>query len=277
MISQNNLYNPFEASFLGIFVTNNLNDTKVKTGIILEDIDLYFQPVPEPVTASVFLVVNIIFIAIGSYITFKVLAMIRKEDGILKKLTRNFMVSQLISWPLYFSLISITNFIHSFPPVIVQWLCPVLWFVLYFSLSLCFSHSFMTSIMRYFFIVHNERAQLLGKEKAKKLFHMISILIPLLLTIWRAIETQDLDTFSTFNKCYGKHHRTFLVETSTLKVFKKNFCEIPDYHNLDGYVEVIKAFSKNVFCISNTVTLLVISSNLTEAIVYFLLFSHMYR
>ena len=187
------------------------------------------------------------------------------------------MVSQLISWPLLFSCIGITNFIHSFPPVIVQWLCPVLWFVLYFCLNLCTSHSFMTSIMRYFFIVHNERAQLLGKEKAKKLFHIMSILIPLLLTIWRAIETYDLDTFSTFNKCYGKHHRTFLVETSTLKVFKKNFCEIPDYHNVDGYVEVIKAFLKNVFCISNTVAMLVISSNLTEGIVYFLLFSHMYR
>ena len=277
MISQNNLYNPFEASFLGILVTNNLNDTEVKIGIFLEDIDLYFQPVPEPATASVFLVVNMMLIAIGSCITFKVLAMIRKENSILKKLTRNFMVSQLISWPLFFSSNSITHFIHSFPPVVVQWLCPILWFVLYFCLNLCTSHSFMTSIMRYFFIVHNERAMSVGKEKVKKLFHLISILIPLLLTIWKAIETSDLDTFSTFNKCYGKHHRTFLVETSTLNVFKKNFCEIPDYHNIDGYVEVIKAFLRSVFCLSNTVTMLVISSNITEGIVYFLLFSHMYR
>ena len=55
MITRNNLYNPYTNSFLGVFVNNDLDSIDTKTELILEDIDLYFQPVPEPVTASIFL------------------------------------------------------------------------------------------------------------------------------------------------------------------------------------------------------------------------------
>ena len=277
MITRNNLYNPFTSPFLGVLVDDDSNSIALERDMLLEDIDLYFQPVPDPVTASIFLAIMIILIVIGVYLHIKVLKILKKENSLMKNLTRNFMISQLISWPLMAFLISITNFFHSFPSEISQWICPITWFLLYFCLNLMTMHSFFSALIRYFFIVHNERVQSWGKEKAKKLFEILSIMMPFLVTLWKANDGSELDTFSPFNKCYGKHHKTFLVETSTLNVLKKNFCEIPDYHEMKDYGEVIVAFSKNVICLTSTATMLIMGSNLSEGIIYYLLFSHMGR
>ena len=275
MASPNHFYNPFLDSFLGIWVPTKSGDRNFDSGMILKDIDLYFQPVPDPITATIFLVIMMSQVCIGSYITIKVLYFLKNEESLLKNMTKNFMISQLILWPFLISEISITNFIHSFPTEIVKWICPISWFVIYLSLNFSTSHSCFTAIMRYFFIVHNQRVQLIGKQKVKKYFHLLSILIPLLITLWKAIDGSELDSFSMFNKCYGKHHKTFLVETSTINVFKKNFCNMPNYHNMNRYVEVIEAITKNIFCLASTCAMILLGSNLTEGIIYYLLFSYM--
>ena len=275
MASRNHYYNPFMDSFLGIWFPTNSGDRNFESGMILKEIDLYFQPVPDPITATIFLVIMTTLVCIGSYITIKVLSFLKNEESLLKNMTQNFMISQLILWPFLISVISITNFIHSFPSEIVQWICPIAWFVIYISLNFSNAHSCFTAIMRYFFIVHNERVQLIGKQKVKKYFHVISILVPLLITLWKAIDGSELDSFSMFNKCYGKHHQTFLVETSTTNVFKKNFCNMPNYHNMNGYVEVIEAITKNILCLTSTCAMILLGSNLTEGIIYYLLFSYM--
>ena len=140
----------------------------------------------------------------------------------MKKTTQNFMMSQSIMWTLVVALITITNFIHSFPQEIVQWICPALWFVTYFCLNFNNAHSCITALIRYFFIVHTERVESIGKEKVKKFFHVCSILIPFLITLWKATDESELDILSFFNKCYGKHHKTFLIETSTLNVLRRS-------------------------------------------------------
>ena len=51
----------------------------------------------------------------------------------------------------------------------------------YFSLT-----SLIISLMRYLFIVHNQKVLEFGKEKAKKMFHCFSVGIPLLLGVLHA-------------------------------------------------------------------------------------------
>ena len=275
MAQRNHFFNPFLDSFLGVLTFDNKDDPSLSPGMIIENLDLYFQPVPDPITATIFLVIMLILVAVGSYISIKVMAILKKEDSLLTGTIHNFMVSQLISWPLTVFIINVTNFIHSFPPMIVQWICPIAKFFLYFCMNFTNAHSCITAVMRYVFIVHNERVQSIGKEKVKQHFLACSFLIPLLLTLWRTIDGSELDTFSFNNKCYGIHHKSFLIETSTLNVFKKNFCNIPDYKMMNGYLEVLEAFSKNVLCLSSTAALVLVGSNLTEGIIYYMLFSHM--
>ena len=121
MASRNHFHNPFLDSFLGILVPSDAGDMNFESGMILKDIDLYFQPVPDPITATIFFVIMMTQICIGSYITVKVLSFLKNEESLLKNITQNYMISQLIVWPFLISVISITNFIHSFPPEIVKW------------------------------------------------------------------------------------------------------------------------------------------------------------
>ena len=135
-------------------------------------------------------------------------------------------------------------------------------------------YSFIGAVMRYFFIVHTEKVNSYGKEKVKMIFLVLSILIPLTLRIWRVTDAAHLDALSYINRCYGRHHDSFLVETSTLNVLKKSFCQVANYENLKGN-DKLMAIGRQIFCVGSTILSLVMGSNLTEGFIYYKLFSFM--
>ena len=93
-------------------------------------------------------------------------------------------------------------------------------------------HSCLSATMRYYFIVHTEKVNSFGKERVKNIFLVLSILIPLVVTIWKAIDGSEVDAMSFINKCYSRQHKVFLIETLTVNVFKKSFCEVEGYDKL---------------------------------------------
>ena len=110
----------------------------------------------------------------------------------------------------------------------------------------------------------------------KKLFIFLSIFLPLLIALWKQIDGSELHPISYVNKCYGKHDRVFLVETSTVNVLKKSFCAMETYDEGDP-IALIIAMLKQLFCAASTITIIVIGSNLSEGIIYYKLFSYMVR
>ena len=274
-LNRNNYYNPFTDSFLGAFVPISSLLTNAST-IILEDVDLYYQPVPNPILAGIFSAIVVIILIFGLYLHLEVLLMLKKEGGILKNITKIFIFAQITLWTVNSISVIITNFVHTFPPMIVNWICPLIWILIYFSMNLVTFHSFVSATMRYLYIVHTKKVDSFGKERMKKLFLVISVLIPLVVTIWKAMDGSELDSLSYINKCYGKHHKVFLIETSTANVFKKNFCEVANYSKLKGY-EQLKALGQQIFCVASTTTMLIMGSNITEGFIYYKLFSYMNR
>ena len=279
ILARSNFYHPFMDSSLGIFIGNEELQVQNVSRYILEDINLYHQPMQEPIWGSVFFIIMAIEVIIGIHLHKKVLVLLKKEKGILKNVTRTFVFAQMLCWPLTVFLITITNFIHPLKDVFGTWFCFLTWFLLYVLGNLIASYSFVAATMRYLFIVHPKKVKLLGKEMTKNLFHFLSILLPIIMTIGmirKATDGSELDTFSFFNKCYGKDHRTFLRETSTLNIFKKNFCEMRSYDYMT-VPEKTAAFLKQFFCIASTSTLIIMGSNLTEGIIYLRLFSHIQK
>ena len=279
ILTTNHFYHPFMDSFLGIFISDQDRQVQNVTSSILEKINLYHQPMPDPFYASIFFLVMAIEVIVGCYLHKKVLVLLKKENGILKNVTKTFVFAQMIFWPLTVFMITITNFIHPLQDVFGQWFCLTAWLFLYFPMNLVASHSFSVAMMRYFFIVHSTKVSILGKETTKKLFHLLSILLPLFVTfglIRKATDGSELDTMSFINKCYGKHHKTFLIETSTLNVFKKNFCEMNTYDDMKVSAQIV-ALLKQFICVASTTTMLIMGSNLTEGIIYLRLFAYMSR
>ena len=274
-LNSNHFYNPFTESFLGASMKDPALPSNA-TNIILEDVDLYYQPVPNPFIAGTFSVIMVLILIIGWYLHLELYLMVKNEDTILKNVSKAYVFAQMIFMPTAIISICFTNFVHSLPPATSKVICPLAWFLFYFGWNLIGFHSFVSATMRYFFIVHTNKVKLYGKQNVKNAFFIASILIPMLITIWKAMDGSELDFMSFFNKCYGKHHKLFLVEISTAKVFKKNFCHVTNFIELEGF-EKVTALGKQVFCIASTTTILIMGSNISEFFIYYKLFRYMDR
>ena len=274
-LTQNNLYHPFRQSFLGFGIkhTGALVDAN---GSIVYDINLYYQPVHDPLISSFFAFVMALILFIGEYLHIKILLGLKKDTSILRNITIVFVSAQMILWPVHTLLITLTNFIHPLNEVFGQWICTTTWFMSYYLGNVIFSYSFNAALIRYIFIVHTKKAQSWGKEKVKRLFLFLSMVIPLLVTLFKASDGAELDALSFFNKCYGKHHNVFLVETSMLNIFKKSFCEMQSYDKGDVYGYFI-ALLKTILCTAGMTTMIIMGSNLFEALIYYRLFSYINR
>ena len=277
MLSQKNFYNPFVEPYLGFFIGSHPSQQN-QTKFTIKDLNLYHQPVPNPQISSFFFAFMSIELFFGFYIHRKILVLLKKEDGILKNITRVFVLAQMIFWPTSIIMITITNFVHPIAAIINQWFCSCIWFLLYFPMNIISTHSFLSASIRYVFIVHYDKVRSLGKEKVKKIFLIFSMLAQLFLTLWKATDGAELDMMSYMNKCFGRFHNVFLVETSALNVAQKTFgfCDIHVHEDLDAYHQMI-VLLKQGFCIASTCIMLILGSNVTEGIIYFRLFTIMNR
>ena len=271
----NYFFHPYETSFLSFHGTNVLSNDNHTFSMITE-IDLYDQPVPDPFIAAAFSVIMTIQVPIGEYLHWKVFCSMKKENSIHKLISQIFIVFQMLLWPLTIFMITITNFLYPLNEIIDPWFCSLVQPINSFLILSTVSHSFITSLMRYVFIVHSEKVNRLGKESVKKMFLFLSIALPLLITIWKEIDGSELHFISYFNKCKAKHDRVFLIETSTTNVLKKSFCAMEPYDERNP-ISFIFAILKQIFCAASTFTIVIIGSNFTEGIVYFKLFSFITR
>ena len=275
LLTRYNLYHPYTGSFLGANAENS-STSSTDTNIFIDDIHLYHQPVPSPMVASLFLVVNVVIFIVGTYLHLNVLKRLRKEDSILKDITKTFVYANMTLWTDVVIILNVTNFIHTLPEMITSYLCPIFRFTLYLCVNLVTFHSFVSAIMRYFFIVHTNKVDGYGKEKVKTVFYWLSIFIPLIITVWKLVDGSEVDSMSFINKCYGHHHKVFLIETSSLNIFKKNFCGVENYAELVGYDKLV-AIGKQLFCVASMITMIIMGSNMTEGFIYYKLFSYLNR
>ena len=128
--------------------------------------------------------------------------------------------------------------------------------------------------MRYFFILSYEKAEAYGKEKAKRNFLIMAVVVPLLCLVWES--TESLHITSYINKCYGYDQRVFLIETSTLNVFKNKFWELDSFTHY-GVVELSIVIAKRVSKILKAIVLIVFGANIFEGFLYYKILTHMYR
>jgi hypothetical protein len=124
--------------------------------------------------------------------------------------------------------------------------------------------------MRYTFILYDKKVEYFGKERAKNLFLWLNIFIPLIMTVWRGIGSPGLDPIAFMNKCNGKHHEVFLMETSTLNVLKQGFCYMKSYDK-NGIFGELLGIMRRMSCVAMISIWSIMGFNITEAILYFII------
>ena len=272
---KDHIYNKFEGPDLGFYVyPRSENDTYNE--YILENIDLYYQPVPEPKIGMIFFLMRVPIVIVGVIAHLKLMELMKTERGLVMEVTYLFSVVQMIFWPFFLLITTSTDFIHPLKNVVGEWFCDFGSLLIHLTTDMIAFHSLVVAIMRYYFVVHQDKVDSHGKQKVKRIFFWLSFIVPLVIVIIEKIENNELDMFSFVNKCYGRHHKTFLVETSTLDVFKRNFCEFESYDLRTPMGTVLNAV-RRLSCIIRTTLILLTTSNISEGIIYFFLFSHIIR
>ena len=274
---ENYLYHPFQSSTFVVFSPENLL-SKNRSGFAIHDINLYYQPVQNPVIGLVFFLIRVPLVILGEVLYVKQLALIKRETSVVNDVCKLLAYFQMIFWPIWLLFTTATDFLHPLGELAGPWLCDVGWFFIHFCWNVIAFNSFIVAFMRYCFVVHNEKFDKGDRKKrVKRVFFIIHIFIPLFMIVWNGIEGSNLDVLSFINKCRGRHHQVFLIETSTLNIFKRNFCEFNNYDGTAGLFGEFNAIFWRISCLSRTAIKLIVASNSTEAIIYYLTLSHIAR
>ena len=274
-LERKHLYHPFPHTSLGIFSRDSVSSETLIGGSI-EDIDLYQQPVQEPLIATMFLVIKSSLLIAGEYLFIKVYKLMKKENGITKEITQLNIYVQLFFWPFWILFADTTAFIYPMKDVIGEWYCYLGSFVFYFLGNIIISHSFISALIRYFFILHQDKVNLYGKQEVKRFFLLMSILLPLLVALWESLDGSELDSMSFVNKCHGKHHQVFLIDSSTMNVAKRNFCAF-EFDHSGGIWTKMLAQIRQILCFAHSVVQLVLGLNVAEGFLYYKILSHINR
>ena len=274
-LKSENLYHPFLNASIGLFFDDEISNRNA-AGFIIDDINLYYQPTQIPLIALFFIILRAFILIAGSYLNVKVYKLMSKEKGILKKVTQLFVCANSTLWYFLTFFSGIIDFIHPMNKVVGQWFCDIGELVFYFLGNIMTFHSLVAAMMRYVFIVHRERVNDFGREKAKRLFFYLSFLLPLLVSLWQFVSGTELDPMSFINKCNGKHHQVFLLESSTTNVARTNLCGLEDYKFQDIWSQLV-AWIRRFSCIANQLIMIGMGLNIAEGLLYWKIWTHIYK
>ena len=270
-LSKRHLYHPFTQSSLGFPLAENLHHENL-TSLIMEDIDLYYQPLSHPAVATIQFLLRLIYIILGEFVQFKLLSMVKKEKSIVNEVTQFYCMASMAAYPVWLLYATATDFFYPLKEIIGNWFCVTGRIIIYLHLNVAMSHSFITALMRYVFIVHEQKVKAIGKTETKRMFLVLAISIPIVFVTWGLVENPELDTLLLLNKCYGIDNKVFLAEVST---GKKLFCKMSTFgtNGHDPFTNKMREYT----CILKFVLSLVVGLNISEGIMYILMFSYIKR
>ena len=269
-LNTRHLYHPFEQSSLGFSLPPNPHENR--TSLIMEDIDLYYQPLPNPAVAIIQFLLKLTYTILGEFVQFKLLNMVKKENCLVNEVTQFYCIVSLVVAPVCLLYETATDFFHPIKQIVGNWVCTTGRIIMSLFYDVATLHSFITALMRYVFIIHEDKVRAIGKTKTKRIFLILAIFIPIVFVTWDLVENQEFDWLLSMNKCYGVDHKVFLAEISTGKKF---FCEMTsfDANGHDPFTNKMREYT----CTIKFVLRLVIALNIAEGFMYILLFSYMKR
>ena len=268
-------YNPFKESALRFYSRNDdfQNYSYFNT---IDDIDLYQQPVEEPITAVTFFAVRCVLVILAEICNFRVLYIMKKDNSILTDITKLQACTIMTVIPIRLIFVTLTDFIHPLMDVSGKWVCVTYWFLESFAVQIVVSHSLAVALLRYIFIVHDKSVVGFGKEKLKALFWYLAIGVPFLTTLWVATDLQDVLPSNHINRCNGNDHKMFLMRSwSSLGLVATNFHiqNSETNSNVEKFIAILRKSSR----VAHRIWRILLSLNFVEGFVYYKLIKHMKR
>ena len=272
MVTKRNVYHPFVNKSLA-FLINSKRGTSLDE--ILTDVDLYWQPVPDPKYGLAIIVINVIAIIAGCFVHYHLWQMLKREANLVSNILKAYVVFQLIIWPFSTGIISATSFIYPLCEITGSWLCEFTYFLMFPSIYFISFQATVIATMRYFFIVHHERVVEFGKQRTQNLFQWILGIVPIVMTIWLYFGSEDTDLTKVMviNRCRGSYDKIFHLNWSYTE--RKSILEARCgmYNNDEGTAYYIHQL-KWIQCTASTILSLVLLTNILDGFIYYRIWKH---
>ena len=83
------VYNPYEKDHISLPNHTSPDLVNSDLGETLSNVNLYYQPLPNPIFAGVNLSISCVILVIGEYINARVLQFVKRETGLVMDVYRN--------------------------------------------------------------------------------------------------------------------------------------------------------------------------------------------
>ena len=223
------------------------------------------------------IVTQLILYVIGSYIQIKIISTCRKEKDTVWQIT----ITNSISMMIVFSFAMIFQTVTSHVPVMSQhtgeWICFVAAFIYIYGPCIIGLHSFVVSLMKFVFIVHQDTAINFGEDKLKKVFFVGNLVHALVLSI-PAVIFYDFESMNSVTECLGLYEKVLeRSNTSNAAIDRMFFCKLNDEGYDKNAEPQLSYILKQSFCATRMVWVFSLCSNIPEGVLYHYIFRKMRR
>ena len=154
-----------------------------------------------------------------------------------------------------------------------SWICYIASFNTFYGYHAVLGHSLWISIEKYIFIVHSLKARAFGEQMVEKIFFLVDLIVPGLLTT-AAMITTDYQTRSELKNCFdGAIEHYEQQNTSSSLSDKFIFCDVSMYSNNHWIVPYVV----QLLCVSRFTINLITGFNMVEGFFYYKIFKTMKR
>ena len=136
-------------------------------------------------------------------------------------------------------------------------------------------HTTVIAVMRYAFIVHDDKIGRFGKQRAMKLFHWILGIVPIVMTTWVYLgaANRDFDGSNVINKCNGSYDKIFLLKWGFAESQSIWSARCGMKNNNEGPASSIELI-RYIQCKASAYLFLLLLSNIFDGFVYYRTWTH---
>ena len=238
------------------------------------------QPPLSPEMSYVFFTINLVFTIIQIYFHSLIIKMTWRETKKNKQLMMcKALMGYAIALPVFeiicssYALIIMPNM---YPPAetIGPWFCFTTEYIFHYVIIYTGIFSLLVAVMKYLWIVHNDKMKIFGEAKAISLFLILHFAIPLVVSFINLVSNGNKDHMNVVDQCWGHTEQTENDENALLDYFcYYRRYEIKQYigENASHFFEPVLRVTCGCLKIFYFLSLF----NILEFVVYFYLWKHL--
>ena len=240
------------------------------------------------ITSIIFFTIDMIILCSHCYFHRLIRRMIFRKDSkkanvsIIQNLLSCYSTIVPFTFSIVFTYLNIVlQYINPPSEIFGEWFCFAYEYFAHSTGLYLGTFSIFTAGMKYWFIVHNAKARVYGEEKAKRLFLVLHIALPVIMAAMNSISNGNKDQIYVVNICWKQFPEALNNYTTKDRSLTDRFLCLDRTYNIEPYIGesatiYLEPFLR-IICGSISVFYILFCSNMGELIIYWLIFKYLNR